>query len=113
MDADECGVIMGSYSILYCVTFLQHVFLKRFYYWKVIDCGNPTANLSNEYKRHETGSVPPFTYYTFTNNIQCMVGYKFADSSSVNTITCDASGKWTASPICNRKFNVNDFINLL
>ena len=66
---------------------------------EVIDCGDPSSNLTLKKLRYKTGSPPQITYYLITTNIVCDVGYRFDDGELVKNITCNANGRWSIDMI--------------
>ena len=64
------------------------------HYFKVIECGDPSSNLSNKNIRYISGSSPALN--TFPNSVElgCVIGFKFFDGSLMKNITCASNGNW-------------------
>ena len=66
----------------------------------VIDCGDPTANMSTTNVRHLSGSAPSSTSYASVLLLVCAPGSYFLDFSFNQTIACTINGDWTPLPFC-------------
>ena len=66
----------------------------------VVDCGDPTANMSSQNLRTLSGSSPSATTFSSVLLIVCAPGSYFLDFSFNQTIICTIEGAWTELPFC-------------
>ena len=66
----------------------------------VIDCGDPTANMSSQNLQTFSGSPPSVTTFSSVLVIVCAPGSYFLDFSFNRTIICSIDGEWTPLPFC-------------
>ncbi len=60
----------------------------------VINCGNPTSNLS-EYQLYLSGSPPSSFNYAANSQLKCETGYEFSDGTAIKQIQCTSAGIWS------------------
>ncbi len=67
---------------------------------KVLDCGNPTSNLTTQGKKYASNSAPSLTVFSVQTLIICDKGFIFIDMTVVNPSICEPSGKWSVTAEC-------------
>ncbi len=60
----------------------------------VIDCGDPSLNLTNLHQHYISGSVPTSTLILITTWVICDSGYFWKDGSLQKNLSCMANGIW-------------------
>ncbi len=80
--------------------FKLHLYFTKFI---VVDCGDPSSNLSITNKIYYTGSPPLITKYLQSIEISCAMGYLYLDGSFRKNQSCSENGVWLATIACSRK----------
>ena len=69
-------------------------------FFQVVDCGDPTSNITNQLQEFVSGSKPNPTTYSLSTNLKCKIGYRYTDGYAQKSITCQASGSWMSISSC-------------
>ena len=79
----------------------------------MINCGNPTSNLS-EHQVYLSGS-PPYSFnYAETAQLKCERYYEFSDGAALKLIKCTPAGIWSppgadCNRVSNSRFSISVF----
>ena len=66
-------------------------------------CGDPATELAARNQQYESAASPPTIFSEGAqHSIECRVGYRWLDGSSLNTMTCFAPLQWTLIAACIR-----------
>ena len=66
----------------------------------VMDCGDPTQNISDSGLRYADGNPPNITTYMASANVSCRLGFIYTDGSFWKLVNCQANGAWTSVLDC-------------
>ena len=65
-----------------------------------VGCSDPTPELEARNQEYEVGPSPQSISEGAEYRIECSVGYRWLDGSSLLTITCLTTGNWTIIAAC-------------
>ena len=65
------------------------------------DCSDPASDLSARNQVYKLGPSPPTDFSEgVEHSIECQVGYRWLDGSSLNAITCLSTVQWSIIAAC-------------
>ena len=67
---------------------------------KVVNCGDPSANVSAMNQEFLTASPPSSTVYLTVASVKCIQPFTFADGGTSKNITCLATETWSQFSLC-------------
>ncbi len=66
----------------------------------VVDCGDPSMNITLQNMEYVSGSPPAVTSYLSSQVLKCQAGFRWSDTTTVKNITCQANQFWSPIPAC-------------
>ncbi len=67
----------------------------------MINCGDPSLNLTLEKKTFLSGSAPFSFAFETIPSITCLQGFLMDSINSTYKMSCTATGLWSTGPACN------------
>ena len=61
---------------------------------KAVECGDPSANLTAQHLKLQSGSIGPTNYYS-SPKVECDYAWFFEDGSDWYNMTCLGSSTWS------------------
>ncbi len=66
----------------------------------VMNCGDPTSNLSISYYKFNSGTTTSLFSYRSSELIRCTPGFVFIDGFQLHQMNCSANGIWSVVSSC-------------